>query len=172
MNPLANWTHAVTEIPDGGLAREKAANAVERDELANALKLISVANLLASYRIDRIAGGAYRLHGQLHAACEQPCVVSLDPVPAEVDETFDIEYWPDHQPDDDAGELPVLGGRDVEPLENGILDVGRIIYETFAAGLNPYPRKPGAEFNWSDDAAQSPEKLSPFAALSKLKDKL
>lgn len=171
MTPLNAWTHAVTDIPEAGLSRERAATAEERDVVADALKLISLEGLKVRYRIDRLAGGAYRLHGSLKSDCQQACVVSLDPVPAHVTDEFDVEFWPDHQPDDDAGELPVLGARDVEPLEAGIIDVGRVVYETLAAALDPYPRKPGAQFDWSDAKTEDPEKVSPFAALAKLKDK-
>ncbi len=169
--PLASWSLSVTDIPEAGLAREKAASAAERDEVANALKLIELEKLLVNYRIERLAGGAYRLSGTLNADCSQPCVVSLDPVPEKVSDSFDVEFWPDHVADDDAGEMPVLGGRDVEPLENGTIDIGRIVYETFAAALDPYPRKPGAEFNWTDKTAQDPGKANPFSVLAKLKDK-
>ncbi len=169
--PLATWNFAVTDIPEAGLSREKAASAAERDEIANALKLIDLEKLRVDFRIERLAGGAYRLSGHLDADCAQPCVVTLDPVPETVSDTFDVEFWPDHVADDDAGEMPVLGGRDVEPLENGVIDVGRIVYETFAASLNPYPRKPGAEFNWTDKNAQDTGKANPFSVLAKLKDK-
>ncbi len=171
MSELTHWNHAVTDIPEHGLTRERAASAEDRDELANALKLIALDSLVTNYRIERLAGGAYRLSGRLKAACKQACVVTLDPVEAVVEDTFDVEFWPEHQPDDDAGEMPVLGGRDVEPLEGGIIDAGRIVYETLAAGLDPYPRKPGAEFDWADKTAERPDKVSPFSVLSKLKDK-
>lgn len=171
MTQLSHWNVAVTDIPEHGLSRERAASAEDRDVLADALKLIALDSLIANYRIERLAGGAYRLSGRLKAACKQACVVTLDPVEAAVEETFDVEFWAEHQPDDDAGELPVLGGRDVEPLEGGIIDVGRIVYETLAAGLDPYPRKPGAEFDWADKTGEGSDKISPFSVLAKLKDK-
>lgn len=171
MVPLSNWTHNVTDIPETGLSREKAANAKERDDIADSQKLVSLESFVARYRIDRLAGGAYRLSGSLKAECYQACVVTLEPVPTSLEDTFDTEFWPDHVADDDAGEMPVLGGRDVETLENGVIEVGRIVYETFAAALDPYPRKPGAHFDWSDKTAQGTEKSNPFAVLSKLKDK-
>jgi hypothetical protein len=70
--------------------------------------------------------------------------------------------------DEDAS---VLAGPDVDVLERGIVPVGRIVFETLSASLDPYPRRPDAEFTWRDPQAGEPEKSNPFAALSKLKDR-
>ena len=97
------------------------------------------------------------------------CVVSLDPVAAFLDEAFDVEFWSEVASGDGGEDKTILDARDVETLENGSIPVGRVIFETISAALDPYPRKPGAEFSWSDTAPSPPEKVSPFAALSKLK---
>ena len=40
-----------------------------------------------------------------------------------------------------------------------------------ALELDPYPRKPGAEFTWSDPReAEAAARANPFAVLKKLKD--
>lgn len=171
MNPLSNWTHAVLDIPAGGLKSERAATADERAAIATALRLLSLDAFDAAYRIDRLAGGGYRLHGRVTANLEQPCVVTLDPVAATVGEDFDTEFWPEVAPRDGEQDARVLDGRDVETIENGALAAGRVIFETLSAALDPYPRKAGAEFQWQDKADLTPQKISPFAALSKLKDK-
>jgi hypothetical protein len=45
-----------------------------------------------------------------------------------------------------------------------------VVFETLAAGLDPYPRLPETAFDWHDPlAASSP--ANPFAVLSKLKPK-
>ena len=65
-----------------------------------------------------------------------------------------------------------LGNDDVEPLEHGRVPVGRIVFETLSAALDPYPRKEGAEFEWRDkkDGGQD-QAPRPFDILSRLKDK-
>ena len=65
----------------------------------------------------------------------------------------------------------VLVGPDVDILERGVIPVGRIVFETLSASLDPYPRRPGAEFTWQDQHQVEPEETSPFAVLSQLKDK-
>lgn len=170
-SPNSEWSHSVLDIGTGGLARDHTATAEELASFAKALGLIRMSAAKTSYRIDRLAGGAYRLKGRIIADVEQACVVSLEPVAAHVDEAFDVEFWPD-LPEADGGEdKAVLDERDVERLDDGVIPVGRIVFETLSAGLDPYPRKQGAEFEWVDKPATLPEKTSPFAALAKLKDK-
>lgn len=169
MNPLPDWTIPTLEIPDRGLGGERAVPADMLLDFAKALGMLSLEQVNTSYRIDRLAGGGYRLHGRLKAKGEQACVVSLEPLPAVLDEPFDVEFWPALAASDGGEDKAILEARDVESLENGTIPVGRIVFETISAALDPYPRKDGAEFNWSDKAQSEPEKVSPFAALAKLK---
>ena len=140
-------------------------------QLAAALGMVRLTSVKATYRIDRLAGGGYRLKGRVAADGEQACVISLDPVPAHVDEPFDAEYWPDLPAADGGEDKTILGGRDVERLDGGMIAAGRILFETISAGLDPYPRKPGAEFDWQEKSEPTAANISPFAALAKLKSK-
>jgi len=97
--------------------------------------------------------------------------LSLEPLPAKLDETFDTEFWRDAPLDEGGEDKSVLSGPDVEPLAGDEIPVGRIVFETLSAALDPYPRKEGAAFEWEDAAAKDPAKTSPFAVLSRLKDK-
>lgn len=168
---LSDWSHPVTEIPAQGLSRERKLAGDALQPLAKELAMLDLTSVVADYRIERLAGGAYRLHGRVTADGTQACVVTVEPVPAHVDETFDVEFWPD-LPDADGGEeKSILDERDVEPLDGGVIPVGRIVFETISAGLDPYPRKPDAAFSWQDKDATTSQNVSPFAALSKLKNK-
>ncbi len=169
--PLPDWSQAVTDIPAGGYARARAASPEALAQFAKALGMLSLTGLSAKYRIDRLAGGAYRLHGRVEVEGAQACVLSLEPVAVRLDEAFDAEFWPELKDSDGGEDKTILGERDVERLEDGVIPVGRIVFETVSSGLDPYPRKQGAEFEWVDPAASEPAKVSPFAALAKLKDK-
>ena len=68
----------------------------------------------------------------------------------------------------DGGAVDLDEDVEVEPVDGKWLAVGRIVFEELAAGLNPYPRRPGAEFTPATDAAE-PAKENPFAVLAKLK---
>jgi hypothetical protein len=59
-------------------------------------------------------------------------------------------------------------GEPPEPLENGIVDLGAVATEFLILGIDPYPRKPGAEFT---PAKTRQEGEHPFAALAALKKK-
>ena len=52
-------------------------------------------------------------------------------------------------------------------LSDGTADLGAIAAEFLLLGIDPYPRKPGAEFA---QPAQEGAATTPFAALAKLKD--
>ena len=169
VSPLPDWTTAILDIPDGGLSRERAVPADALGQFAKELGMVSLALVKANYRIDRLAGGGYRLHGRLNAKGEQACVVSLEPVAADLAESFDVEFWSEVEAGDGGEDKSILDGRDVERLENGAIPIGRVVFETISAALDLYPRKEGAEFNWSDTTASDPGKVSPFAALAKLK---
>lgn len=165
------WTHATTEIPDRGLERTRSADEAERAAVAEALSLIACDRLNVSYVLAPAGAGAWRLTGDLVAAVTQACIVSLEPVPAALAETFSVEFRRDAPLADPEGEREILAGPDVEPLAGDHIEVGRIVYETLSAGIDPYPRKAGAALDWNDPRAGDEAAGNPFAVLKKLKDK-
>lgn len=169
--PLSNWTHATADIPDRGLARERAASEAECAGIARVLKLVSLDKLVAAYRITSIAGGGWRLAGKISADPVQSCIVTLEPVPAHIEDAFDVEFHHETPASESGGDLSVLQGPDIEPLDGNEIAAGRVVFETLAAGLDPYPRKGDAAFDWQDKVAPDDKKISPFAVLAKLKDK-
>ena len=164
-----DWWHAATDIPERGLKNSRTATEAERVAFAKALDILSCEALEATYQIMPAAGGGYRLEGGIDAAVTQACVVTLEPVAGRVADSFSVEFR--HEVDDSVSEyeVEILSMAEVEPIENDRIDVGRIVYETLSAGLDPYPRKEDAEFGWTDPkAAEAP--ANPFAVLKKLKD--
>lgn len=144
----------------------------DRQSVVATLELAGLPRMLVTYDVRSIAGGHYRLSGRVVADVVQACVSSGDPVDEHVDAAFDVEFWP-------ADEIGVGGkneetldpfsGDPPEPLEDDIIDVGRIAYETLAISIEPFPRHPDAvEPNGYSDTARIVE-LSPFSALKKLK---
>jgi hypothetical protein len=168
---LDDWVHNVTDIPTGGLDRRREATEGECMAIADALGILKLGRLQAHYRIRAVAGNGYRLTGNVTGDVEQACVVTLEPVAAKIDAPFDVEFRPQVETADNDEDASVLDGPDVDILERGVIPVGRIVFETLSASLDPYPRRPDAEFRWQDPHANEPEKTSPFAVLSKLKNK-
>ena len=166
--PLA-WSQRVSAIPEGGLAETRAASAAERSTVAVALGIVACDELKADYVIRAIGAGRYRMKGTVAARFTQECVVTLAPVQQTVAETFDVEFWPS-LPDAGDAEVEVLSVPDIEPIEHGLIAVGRVIFEILAASLDPYPRSEGAPFEWEGaPGASGAADPGPFSALKRLK---
>src|SRR5262245_4772605 len=167
-----SWDHLIEDIPAAGLTIERTADGEEREGLRAALDLIGVPELRARYHLMPLSLGRYKLAGELTAVVEQSCVVTLEPVRSELAETYAATYWPpEAMPAPSKGQVALDAEPDPEPIVDGSIDVGRIVFESLAAGIDPFPRVPGAVFEGplSTPQAQRPE--SPFAVLASLKDK-
>jgi uncharacterized metal-binding protein YceD (DUF177 family) len=165
------WTHATTEVGENGLKATRSATQDERAHLVNEFGLLSCDALEAAYSLKATGAGRYRLLGRVTARIAQACVVSLDPIAVHIDEAFDVEFVPDTAP---TGDVPaghdqdILSVPDSEPIIAGRIDAGRIVFDTVSAAIDPYPRKAGADFGWTDPkAADAP--ANPFAVLKDLK---
>ena len=138
------------------------------------LDLVALKRLALSYRLDRV-GGRLRLAGQLQADVTQACVVSLEPVEAQLDVPVAVEFWPAAMVEELERSAKESGGEGLldwpEAVVDGRIDLGPVIYETLAAALDPYPKRPGASFDWPQGSAAAPAegKSGPFAALAALK---
>jgi hypothetical protein len=128
--------------------------------------------LTASFDVTR-RGAGLRVLGRVKARVGQTCVVTLEPIENAVDEEVDLLFSSDAPvvPDADAGHHQTIGHRSdedepPEPLVGGAIDLGAIAAEFLMLGIDPYPRKPGAEFA---APARDTEAEHPFAALAALK---
>ena len=96
----------------------------------------------------------------------------MEPIESDIEEAVDLRFAPQlasrlrrrrkpppYTTDDDPP----------EPILDGKLDLGAIATEFLLLGMDPYPRKAGAEFASvnADDAS-----VKPFAALEALKKRL
>jgi len=171
MSPL-NWPHRTATIPEGGLHRMVAATKAERTAIAKELGLVSCETVAVDYDLRALGMGRYRLVGVLKAHLTQACVATLEPLPQVIDEPFEVQFWPpDRLPDVGDAEVEVLSVPDVEPIDHGAIDVGRVVFEILSSALDPYPRKTGATLEWQDaESAEAESASGPFGALKKLKD--
>ncbi len=172
MTALRDWVHTVTDIGERTLSRKRQATEEERIELARELDILSCESLDVAYEIKPLGKDRYTFEGTLDAAVTQACVVTLEPVPARLKESFSIELSPPEAMEDEepvAGDREVSSIADVEPIDDGRIEVGALIFAVMSAALDPYPRKPDAAFEWVDPKGDDPKSASPFAALAKLK---
>ncbi len=145
----------------------------ERGEIAGLLDLEALDPLIFRYRVRRGAGGRLSVTGTLEAGVTQTCVVSLDPLKKRLELPVEMEFWPATLPGDlekaeDSGSSDFFEWP--EPIIDGTVDLGPIIYESLATALDPYPKREGASFEWSQ-VAEGTETGDdgPFAALKQLK---
>jgi hypothetical protein len=149
----------------------------ERAAIADMLDLCGLERLTVICRLRRRGGGRIGLSGRLEASVTQTCVISLAPVQATLDLPIEIEFWP--VPLIDEFEKSVEdpsspGGLDwPEPIVEGRIDLGSLVYETLATALDPYPKWEGVTFEWPNEAAsdQGKSPQGPFAALERLKQR-
>lgn len=175
MTALRDWVHLVTDAGELNAKRTREASEEERIELARELDIPACDALKVVYTLTPLGKGRFRFAGTLDAAVTQTCVVTLEPVPARVSEPFSVEFGPAELLEDETvvgGEREISAVPDIEPIAEGRIEIGTVVFGVLSAGLPAYPRAPGAAFDWVDPKASAdPEAEKPFAALAKLKPK-
>jgi Large ribosomal RNA subunit accumulation protein YceD len=160
---------AVADIPPRGRDIKVEASAGERDRIAAAFELAGLEQLTGAFHL-RAAGEGARLEGEVEAQIRQICVVSLEPFDTRLSEKVDLRFVPEPRSGQafapPAGEITIsLEEEDPpEPIVDGRIDLGAVMLEFLALGIDPYPRKPGVELGHGNvDEEKTP---SHFAALA------
>jgi Large ribosomal RNA subunit accumulation protein YceD len=162
----------VEQIPETGLHRDIEAGRAARDAMAEAAGLREILSASASFDVTPDSGGRFHVVGRVRARIGQTCVVTLDPIENDIDEPIDLILAPPEQIPaladlvDDADESEAEVPDPPEPIENGMIDLGRLATDALFLAVDPYPRKPDAVFE-PLVAAADPED-HPFAALKAL----
>jgi uncharacterized metal-binding protein YceD (DUF177 family) len=150
------------------------------DLAADQAECAAIADRLGLLRLDRLDahavlsrdGQKVRATGRVKAALEQSCVVTGEPVPAHVDEAFDILFLP--EPTGRADEEIELGTEDLDAMfhDGSAIELGSAIVDSLALALDPYPRSSAADAALKEAGVLSEEEAGPFAALAALREKL
>jgi uncharacterized metal-binding protein YceD (DUF177 family) len=152
----------------------------ERAALAERFALQAIDRLDAEYVLHGTAAGV-RATGTLRAAVVQSCVATGDPVPATIDEPFDIRFVPESET---VEEIELSEDEcDTVFYSGGAIDLGEAAAETLALALDPFPRSPRAaevlkqagvidEEAAAAEAEAEAEAASPFSGLAGLRDAL
>jgi hypothetical protein len=162
----------VAQIPDTGLHRDIDAGPATRAAMAEVANLRDIVSASASLDVTPKGGGRFQVTGRVRARIGQTCVVTLDPIENDIDEAIDLIFAPPEQiPElsdlvDEAAESDDEIPDPPEPIERGIIDLGRVATDALFLGIDPYPRRPDAVFE-APVVAEDPED-HPFAALKAL----
>jgi uncharacterized metal-binding protein YceD (DUF177 family) len=167
---LSNWPKILKlgEVPQGGLTVLLTPDAAACKEIAAALDLLAMDQLSARVRVIPWLDGI-QMDGEFSATVVQTCGVTLERLENEIEGDFMVRAVPQgsvHAPDDEE-EIDLSLDADDPPdvLEYDQVDLSAYVVEHLALAIDPFPRKPGAEFVQNTD---EPE-LSPFAALKALR---
>lgn len=158
------------------------ANPVECEALAQRFDLLGLKDFSVEADVRKWRRGV-RVTGRVTADVIQRCIVTLEPVPAHIDEEFDRGFLPERdivgdvkpgqeveiEDDDELGDLPDILG--------DTLDLGELAAEALSLALDPYPRAEGEEpldmqATPPDTAPITDEDVKPFASLAAYREKL
>lgn len=151
-----------------GTARRLTADAAARERIAQALDLAALDSLEAELSVKPAGRSDYLIEGRFAADAQQVCGVTLEPFPVRIESEFSLrasEQEPEAPVSSHDMELGLDSIDPPDPIEDGQLDLGAYVVEHLALELDPFPRKPGAEFE--PPAAEG--EPSPFAVLAKLR---
>lgn len=130
----------------------------QRKALCQRLDLGSISSLSADITLHREKGNIIHVNGLMKALVTQSCVMTMNPVQTQLEETFEGWYA-----DQDRivmlakarherlgrltdSEIPILDEReDPEPLANGMIDVGELVVQHLSLAIDAFPRHRGLE---------------------------
>lgn len=148
-----------------GLSRTLEPDADARKRIARALDLQGLEHFVVDISVTPTPSTSeWTLKGRVTAHAVQTCGLTLEPLPVDVDRRFSIQLVEAALQETDEIEV-TLDEEDADLIEDGKIDLGQYAVEQLALSLDPFPRKPGAEFVQPEE----PKEISPFAALKALK---
>ena len=150
----------------------------EKTALARRFGVVSIDSLEAQLTATWLKPGRIlSISGRISAGVTQACVVTLESVPATVNEEIEVIFA--RNSTDTAG---IVDPDEVEPLDGETLDLGELVAEELSLALDPYPRHPdidpaafelgpGASLVTEEEASKAPKRANPFEILAELKPK-
>jgi hypothetical protein len=167
----------IEDLRDKAADVDVTADAGECAALAAETGIPAIHALSARFHIAPARQGRVDVSGRIRARLTQVCVVTLDEFETELEEDIAVTFAPEAEagraaerhaarPEEDGD---ASSEEPPDAIVDGRIDLGAIAVEFFVLGLDPYPRKPGVEFEV--ETARTPESRdeSPFAALGRLK---
>ena len=140
--------------------------------MAEMAGLRGIMSASASFDLKPKSGGRVHVTGQVRARIGQTCVVTLDPIENEIDESIDLMFAPAEQIPSLSALVEEAAASDEEipdppePIVNGVIDLGRLATDALFLAVDPYPRRPDAVFELPAEAIDPAD--HPFAALKAL----
>ena len=158
---------AVEDIAETGQHFDLVADAMVRAAVAKLAGLRDLPRFEANFDVVRRGSGGLHVAGTISATVGQACVVTLEPLANQVEESIDLVFEPQTiaEPASSERQRHGLDLEGPEPLVGGMVDLGALATEFLLLGIDPYPRKPDAVF---EAPRQATGEKGPFAALESL----
>ncbi|MCA6112545.1 YceD family protein [Bradyrhizobium cenepequi] len=162
----------VAQVPETGLHRDIVADPRQRQAMAEIAGLREVVSAQASFDVTPKSGGRFHVAGSVRARVGQTCVVTIEEIENDIDEEIDLIFAPPEQipqmaalaeeAERSEAEMP----DPPEPIENGMIDLGRLATDALFLAIDPYPRKADAVFEPMIETGDPED--HPFAVLKAL----
>jgi uncharacterized metal-binding protein YceD (DUF177 family) len=162
----------VADVTNGLATLHVVANKQEREVLARDLGILSVDSLEADVQLCILDDGdaAAQLSGTISARVVQACGVTLEPVDESIHAVFECKFGQESTDEiREEIEIPLSSLEPVEPIIDGIIDVGVVLVEQLSIEMNPFPRLEDSKFLGYSTDSQIDAVRNPFAALAALK---
>jgi uncharacterized metal-binding protein YceD (DUF177 family) len=166
MTPALEFSRlvGVNTLPRAGRTIAIEADEAERAALARRFDLIALDALTARFTLTPGRGDTVVVAGSLQAAVVQRCVVTLDPVPATVEDEIEAIFADTAGRSEAEIEVDPLAA-EIEPLVDGRIDLGELAAQHLSLALDPYPRSPDAPEPVDEPPEAGTETRRPFAVL-------
>lgn len=162
------------EVRGKTIRRSIEASEAERRHLAQRFGLPAIDALTATVSLEALDKGRLVVaKGALDADVTQICVVTLEPLPRKLSESFEVRLAVEPDPGRTAiiDVAPTLED-EPEPVDGDSVDLGEIVAQHLSLALDPYPRSEGAELEAEALAAGNAASDGPFSELAQLKPKV
>ena len=143
-----------------------------RQAIAHDLQIEGLPELSADLSIRPWLDGA-EITGRFEARIAQVCGVTLEVFEQEIIGEIELRVVPRGSPNTplelEGGEIELdpMAPDPPDVLDSDLIDLGCYLVEHLALAIDPFPRKPGAVFDYAPDKTEE----SPFAVLRRLTDK-
>jgi len=169
VNSLWPETVGLAEAQRAAIRRKLSADEPTRVRIAKALGLDALISLDCDLEVRPWLDGV-EVDGGWTATVTQTCGVTLEPFDSRLSGRIHVRALPqgsaalgqtdqhEFDPDPEADDPP-------DALANDRIGLGAYVVEDLSLAIDPFPRKPGVEFEQPDQG----DEPSPFAVLAKLK---
>lgn len=172
MNLAWDQTIRLAELSRGPLSVRLEPDTAVREALARRLGLVGLPVLTADLTVRPWLDGA-EIAGRFAATVEQTCGVSGEDFEQFLSAEIQVFLVPSGSPNapqaPESAEIEVdhEGPDPPDVIEGDAIDLSAYVIEYLALEIDPFPRKPGAVFDYQPE----PDEESPFAVLKRLKDR-